>query len=93
MDRWSVVSYSCCYRLFLHFAHINVSPHVHGGNVHTWGELSVGLKVLTPLYYLCSCISVAAMHRIRTELTSLRDVQSASWQSASWRIRELSSYH
>ena len=25
------------------------------------------------------------------ELTSLRDVQSASWQSASWRIRELSS--
>ena len=27
------------------------------------------------------------------ELTSPRDVQSASWQSASWRIRELSSYH
>ena len=26
------------------------------------------------------------------ELTSPRDVQSASWQSASWRIRELSSY-
>jgi len=25
-------------------------------------------------------------------LTSPRDVQSASWQSASWRIRELSSY-
>ena len=27
------------------------------------------------------------------ELSSPRDVQSASWQSASWRIRELSSYH
>ena len=26
------------------------------------------------------------------ELSSPRDVQSASWQSASWRIRELSSY-
>ena len=26
------------------------------------------------------------------QLTSPRDVQSASWQSASWRIRELSSY-
>jgi len=27
------------------------------------------------------------------ELTSPQDVQSTSWQSASWRIRELSSYH
>jgi len=27
------------------------------------------------------------------ELTSPRDVQSANWQSASWHIRELSSYH
>jgi len=26
------------------------------------------------------------------ELSSPRDVQSASWQSASWRIRKLSSY-